>query len=205
MSTGLKEAAAHAAGIARRASKGARRTALLVGAAVVALTGSVGPSWSADPTPPAAIVAEYKPAAEETAVAKPKTPLWWAVLAAALAGIAALMGPRQALKTARAAARVTANAAVATAKTAVLVAKDPVGAARTVATAAKGAGRWGFLALGLALFSLTGVALLDIEWMAGLAVGAAGAIATVFAAGRVKAALKPVPVKRTPPPSDTPS
>ena len=191
-----------AANVSRGAMKGARRGALLVGASAVTAFASAGAAWSADPTPPPAISQAYEIPAETEAAAPAasKRVFWLAALVASLGGLAALLGPKAVLRGAKTVATAGVKAASATAKVAVKVAKDPVGSAKTVVKAARGAGRWGLIAAGVAVFGLFGISILDIEWLAGLAVGAAGGLAAGIAARRAQAALKPVPVKTKPRP-----
>lgn len=190
-------ARAGAGNVSRGVVKGARRGALLAGASLITAFASAGAAWSADPTPPPALSQPYEIPAEIEAATPEKSSrvFWFAALIASLGGLAALFGPKAVLRGAKTAARAGVKAASATAKVAVHVAKDPIGSAKTVVKAAKGAGRWGLLAAGVAVFGLLGVSVLDIEWLAGLVVGAAAVVTAGIAARRAQAALRPVPVK----------
>ena len=103
---------------------------------------------------------------EPAALVTPKRMILGASAMAVLAALIKLTGFRAIQDTISAAAPVVAQAA----KTA---AKAPAAAARAVGKTLKSPMRTAFMALGLAMFALTGVGLYDIEWLGGMAVGVA--------------------------------
>ena len=114
-----------------------------------------------------------------------------ALATAALAGLFHLIGARRLKAFAAAAGPVAA-------KTAAAVVKVPVAAARAVGRAAASPFRFILLMGGLGIFALTGISLFDLEWTAGLALGAVMTALAVFGINGAKRALalKPAKVKR---------
>lgn len=111
---------------------------------------------------------------------------------AALAGLFHLIGARR-LKA------FAAAAGPAAAKTAAAVAKAPIAAARAVGRAAASPFRFILLMGGLGVFALTGISVFDLEWTAGLALGAVMTALVVFGINGAKRALalKPAKIKRS--------
>ncbi len=114
-----------------------------------------------------------------------------ALAAAALAGLFHLIGARRLKAFAAAAGPVAA-------KTAAAVAKAPAAAARAVGRAAASPFRFLLLMGGLGVFALTGISVFDLEWTAGLALGAAMTALAFFGIGgaRRALALRPAKIKR---------
>lgn len=106
-----------------------------------------------------------------------------AVAAGALAGLIKLLGVRKVM-------RVAGETAAATARVA---GQAAAGAGRVVLRAARSPLRFLAWMAGLMAFALTGVALYDVEWLGGMAAGAAMAGLVLYAILKLRAGLSPQP------------
>lgn len=175
---------------------GKSKAALLAAASMAAATAALSPAGASDLDPavyqPVSVTEAAAPlahAADEASENKAMTPRKWALLAAAagaLAGLVKLIGARRVADAISEGAVKTVRAAGAAANTTARV----VG--RTVSSPLR------FLAVlfGLALFALTGAGLYDVEWILGLASGAALAGAGLFGMLKTRKLFRPARVKK---------
>jgi hypothetical protein len=148
------------------------KLALLATAALTAGYSGAAHAAAPAPAPSAAIGAPLVADAvsDEVVVQKPGAPLPAVGIAAALtAALAALVKLIGWARLSRASAAV-ARTAVATARSA---ADASIAAAKAVGRAAASPIRFALLVIGFVLFAMIGIDVLDIEWAAGLATGAA--------------------------------
>ncbi len=166
------------------------KVALMAAASVLAGAAALSPAQASDidsaanPTMIEAPMSAIDPdAADHGDDQKTMTAAKWTLLAtaaAALAGIVKLIGAR---KLARAAGKAVSGAAKVSAEAA-------AGAGRVIGRAVASPLRFAALMTGLALFSLTGLWLFDIEWMGGLIVGAAMAGVAVYGTTKTRSFLQ---------------
>lgn len=166
---------------ARKTLKGA-----FLAAAAVTVVGAASAHAAAVDAAPTEMVAPVDHAGDEAKASAPAEigrKVGIAALAtAALAGLFHLVGGRRVKAFLDAAAPVAA-------KTAAAVAKAPAAAARAVGRAAASPFRFILLMGGLGVFALTGISVFDIEWTAGLALGAIMTALAFFAVNGTRKAL----------------
>ena len=110
-----------------------------------------------------------------------------AMLGGLIAGLAGLVGFNRLLNWTARAGRTVARASVAAAKAPVKAAKIAGAAAmRTLKTP----GQWALGIGAVGLFLIAGIALLDVQWKAGLAIGAGTAIAGTMVYARAKGSVQ---------------
>lgn len=162
------------------------KAALLAGAALTMAT-TVSHAADRPPIEPARIehAATLADHGGDEAAAPSSPARKWAIAgfaAAALAGVARLIGWRRIRAAAQAAGPAVANAAKA-------VASGTSELVRAVGSAIISPIRLAVLAAGLALVALTGIGLYDIEWAAGLVFGALVTLSVMIGAGKARKAL----------------
>lgn len=167
-----------------------KKIALMAAASVLAGAAALTPVLASDmdqaayPTVIEAPALAIVPGVDQTDEQKSISTGKWALLAAAaaaLAGLVKLLGAGNIVRVAGKAASGAAKVSVAAA----------AGAGRVIGRTVASPLRFAGLMTGLALFSLTGLWLFDIEWMGGLIVGAAMAGVAVYGAMKTRALLKP--------------
>lgn len=179
---------------------------VLSGAAIAALMGqaSAMEPETTHPTLPSEVilsVQETEEAPQSAAVEVQKKSRWLAAFAVSglLAGFVRLVGMNQILQwvavLSERLGRSAKTAAKATGKAAGKAAKSVASAGASVA---KKPIRLMLIIGGLTLFAFTGISLLDIEWQAGLAVGATGAAVLSYGYKRASRACRNVIKKFTP-------
>ncbi len=171
------------------------RLAMMAGASLLAAAGGVAAAGAADFDAAAYPAVVDAPVHDGTIVAgdhgdekgQPAAKRWAlvAVAAGALAGIVRLIGAKKVLRAVSNGAAVTGRAA----------AKAGANAAKAVGKAAGSPLLFVGIASGLALFALLGAGLYDIEWIAGLAVGATMAVIALYGAMKVRGLFSPKPVR----------
>lgn len=142
----------------------------LLAASVSFSAAATQPFPEALPTTIEAPIASVKTMTSDEAPKEASSIQKWAfagIFAAAFAGIIRLIGARRAVKAVSKAAQVTVRGAASVAG----------GVAKAAGRLAGAPLRWAAALTGLGLFILLGVGLYDIEWIAGLVIGAAIALA----------------------------
>ncbi|MEZ5892892.1 MAG: hypothetical protein R3C58_07080 [Parvularculaceae bacterium] len=172
---------------------GSRKAALLAAVSALAASAALAPAHAAvDPAGYPAIVEVAAPvhhAADQADHDNAMSPKKWALLAiaaGALAGIVRLVGARRVVEVVAAGAAKTAEVAVAA--TAATV--------KAVGGAAASPLRYLSLALGFALFVLTGADFTHLDWLGGVLSGAALTAYGLYGMWKTRRALKPIVVKK---------
>lgn len=165
------------------------KIALMAAASILASASALAPAQAGEIDPvanpvtieaPLAVVDQSVDHHDDQRFMTAKKWAWLAAAAGVLAGLVKLVGARKI-------ARVAGKAASGAAKISVEAA---AGAGRVIGRAVASPLRFAGLMTGLALFSLTGLWLFDIEWMGGLITGAAMAGVAVYGAVKSRAFLQ---------------
>jgi len=175
---------------------GRTKAAMLAAVSVIAASAALSPAGASDMDMAGypAIVAVETPrnlahAADHVTDEKPMGVKKWALIAAAagaLAGLVKLIGARRV-------AEIVTESAV---KTAHVAAGAASGAARAVGRAVSSPLRYLAVLFGLALFTLTGIGLYDVEWIGGLISGAAVTAFGLYGMWKTQRKLTPARAKR---------
>lgn len=160
-----------------------------IAAAGMAASAHAAPAYEPAPIEIAAPVAH----AADEAKAEPAVIKKIGIAAGLTAGLAALV---HLIGLKRVAGWLNKGAPVA-AKAAQAMVAVPVAAAKAIGRAAVSPLRVVMLAVGLGVFSLTGLSLFDVEWAGGLAAGAAMVALAWFISGRARRAFAPAKAKPT--------
>ncbi|MBB5519407.1 hypothetical protein [Amphiplicatus metriothermophilus] len=163
------------------------RAVMLAATALAAVGGASAHAAVAAPAPTEAVAPNAPAVHDERETASPvsATDVGLAAgLTAALAAIVRFLGARRLAQALR-------RAGAATARTAAAAAKAPVRLAKGAARAIGAPVRYALIVIGLGVFALAGIAALDIEWAAGLALGLAIGLAVWLAAVRTRKAFAP--------------
>ena len=153
---------------------GVAATALLLGAGAHADTSddvAKAPTYVV-----AEVQADVAPTPSDETVASPAAPrlIFIGGLLAALGALLRLIGPKKVVETVSAGVKVAASAAKGAAEATVKAVRSPF---RAVAIFG-----------GVVVFALTGIAIFDLEWIAGIATGLVGGILAAFGGARVRTA-----------------